>query len=288
MKHSAILLALAIFAATFAARADESPLYTTEAFAFSVSEVGADVPISITATGAKSLICLLGESVSMTTPDGATSTLPAVGGACSWTPTSGGTWSFSNSVEGDAVLTVRYSLFPGTQGDGTIADPVKLVDDDELVDLFASGIVAEGSAFTLRGPHGVGSLAMPSGYAADGAADGVWRLVVASGGLIYGSLPTVGIVDSVKPGPNRTVRDVRRIPPFAYTGDGWCGDPSAASTLTFVSPRGVTTKTEDCVGTGALACELPSEAGVWTVTLAYGGETLVSQLRQGGFILMVW
>ena len=286
MRHSAVIVAIGLSAVTFMARADESPIYTTGAFGFSVSEITGG-SISIRTSGAKSLACLLGENVVMTAPDGATSTLPAVDGACSWTPTAGGTWSFSNSAEGDAVLTVRYSLFPGTQGEGTVSDPVKLVDDDELADLLAGGIVAEGSAFTLRGPNGIGSLAIPSGYAADGAADGIWRLVAASGGLLYGSLPASCIVDSAKPGPDRTVRDPKHTPPFAYTGDGWCGDPSAVSTLTFVSPGGVTTKEENCVGTGALAYELPRGIGVWTVTLACDGETLVCHLNRSGGLSII-
>lgn len=287
MKHTAIFATLGLLsAAAFVAHADETPLYTTTAFAFSVSEITGD-PVSVTSLDAKSLSCLLGESVSSTAPDGAVAVLPAVDGVCVWTPTAGGTWTFCNSAEGDAVLTVRYSLFPGTQGEGTVSDPVKLVDDDELADLFAGGIVAEGSAFTLRGPNGIGSLAIPSGYAADGAAEGIWRLVAASGGLLYGSLPASCIVDSAKPGPDRTVRDPKHTPPFAYTGDGWCGDPSAVSTLTFVSPGGVTTKEENCVGTGALAYELPRGIGVWTVTLACDGETLVCHLNRSGGLSII-
>ena len=289
MKHTSIFATIGIlFASTFASQADELPLYTTGSFAFTVSEITGDA-IAVKTSGAKVLTCLLGESVSMTAPDGATSTIPAVDGVCSWTPSAGGTWAFSNSVEGDAVFTVRYSLFPGTQGTGTVSDPVKLVDDDELTDLFTGGVMAEGSAFTLCGAHGIGSLAIPSGYAADGAADGVWRLVAASGGLLYGSLPAVGIVDSTKPGPNRSVRDPKLMPPFAYSGDGWAGSDTAASTLTFRSPAGVAADEVALNGWGTFAYQL-SEVGKWSVTLEMeDGTMLTSDINcLSGLTIIFW
>lgn len=279
MKHTAIFATLGLLsAAAFVAHADETPLYTTTAFGFSVSEI-TGVPVSVTSLDAKSLSCLVGESVSSTAPDGTVAALAAVDGVCTWTPTAGGTWTFCNSLEGDAVFTVRYSLFPGTQGTGTVADPFKIVDDTELADMFAGGVLSEGGAFSLRGPYGIGSLAIPAGYAVDGAGDGVYRLVAASGGFLYGSLPSVCIVDSAKPGPNRSVKDASHMPPFAYSGDGWLGSDTAASTLSFLSPSGTSATEGPFEGWGTFGYALPKR-GVWTVTLTMAdGTTLESEIK---------
>ena len=288
MKHSAILAVLGLLSsATIVAQADESPLFTTDSFAFSVFEVSGDA-VAITSTDQMSLSCLLGESVTMTAPDGMVTALSAVDDACVWTPTVGGMWTASNSLEGEALLTVRYSLFPGSQGAGTVADPIKIVDNDEVLDLFNGGGMSADDAFSLCGPYGVGTLELPAGYAADGAAEGVYRLVAASGGLLYGSLPVVCLVDSAKPGPNRSVRNAALMPPFAYSGDGWLGSDTATATLEFYAPNGVVAKEDTMTGCGVYEYAFPQH-GSWTVVLSMDdGTELVSNINfMNGFVVIM-
>ena len=68
------------------------------------------------------------------------------------------------------------------------------------------------------------------------------------------------------------------LPPFAYSGDGWCGSETAAATLTFRSPDGVVANEQEFAGWGTLDYRLPN-GGTWTVTLTMAdGSTLVSRI----------
>ena len=62
----------------------------------------------------------------------------------------GGLWTATNSKQGSETFTMRYSYY-GTQGAGTTADPAKLVDGDELVDLADAGTAGDGYVFMLIG-----------------------------------------------------------------------------------------------------------------------------------------
>ena len=100
---------------------------------------------------------------------------------------------------------------------------------------------------------------------------------------------TLATRDALKPyaldtqgnGPNRTVRGRKKMLPVAYTGDNWLRNPSAASTLTFTSPSAVDMVCTNLTGTGAFSY-VPTEPGVWRVTLASSIGTQVADINVFG------
>ena len=76
-------------------------------------------------------------------------------------------------------------------------------------------------------------------------------------------------------------------PPVAYSGDDWLGNPSAASTLGFVSPSGDGTNM-NLVGCGAQQFTF-NKAGQWMVRLTAGGKVREAEVTiiKGGFGLSI-
>jgi hypothetical protein len=267
-------LELALLALAGTVRADGTPLATTSAdVAYSLDTV---FPVAVK-TAADSPISLWrqsGDEVTAIAPDGTVTTVFSD----SWAPTAGGLWTLSRTRQGlgqdTALVTARHGLF-GTQGAGTSASPAKLVDADELTDFDSAGLVSNGYTFELDGADGLlGSLRTPAGYRIEEIGGGLWKLATAVGDCLYEWGGIAYFLDS-RADQNRTAR-THDILPIAYTGDNWSLRAPAASTLTLVSPSGVTS-VRNLAGTGVEPMRL-REPGLWQVTLAYAGTTLASEI----------
>ena len=259
-------------------RADGDPDFltaTVEDAVFDLDTMGS--PRVLTVADAIALTYRAGESVSALPPDSASaSTLvesAASVGTFGWSPTAGGLWTLENSVSGVATFYVRYSLFP-SGGTGTAANPARIVDDAELDDMVATGKATAGFTFVLYGTATIDALTLPAGYALTALGDGIYRLDTLTDDKLYGGMPEMFALDTARSGPDRNAIKGDTLS-VAYSGDGWVGTASAASTLTFTSPSGAAV-THSCMGTGAVPFQ-PGEEGVWTVTLT-SGETLLSAL----------
>ena len=185
-------------------------------------------------------------------------------GVSAWTPSCGGKWVLTNSVEGVAVFYVRHSLFPGKWGAGTEADPVEIIDNDEIVEMVESGAAAEGFVFSLGGLGFIGSLMLPADTVLEEIANGTYRIVSADSGFLFKSRPKPFVIDTFRPGPNRRWR-FGEMMSLAYTGDNWIGAHDASSVLELVSPSGTKSQME-FAGTGVYEF-CPQERGVWELKL---------------------
>ena len=246
------------------------------------------VPRAMTTSGSISLPCASGATVAVTSPAGKSSTLAAGTGAYTWTPDEGGFWTLSNSKEGTTTFTVRYSNFPGTEGAGTEASPLKVVDEEELVDLVAAGRVGNGTVFTLCGGDNLLSrLERPEGYGIVAKADGNFALDSSDPRLVAGISSSEFVLDLENEGPNRRGNRRDLWPDIAYTGDGWAFAADAASTLTLTPPEESPVATAK-TGTGAVPF-IPHKSGTWTVTLAYGSTVLTGEIKvcDSGMYIMV-
>ena len=193
-------------------------------------------------------------------------------GEYGWTPSSGGVWTLTNSVEGVAKFLVRYSLFPETQGVGTVDDPARIVDDGEIPERIGAGSIAYGYVVLLGGEASAASLELPAGWSLQGVTNNTYRLVAASGDMLYESAWVPFMVDSRGAGPNRRCKHGKKKE-VAYSGDKWIGKDSARSTLTISAPSGAMVE-ESLSGTG-LYDFLPMESGPYTVTLATDSTNMV-------------
>lgn len=217
------------------------------------------------AAGAVSLPYAEGATLTATAPDGTPSTLVSAAvsdGTYSWTGAAGGVWTLANSLEGETTFTVRYSA--ATRGAGTVADPAKIMDEDEIVDIGAGA----GYVFTpCGGDWLLAALELPAGCALTALDGNCYRLDSSADGYAYGTVGVDFQLDTVQEGPDRIVRH-GAVLPFAYSGDDWAGSTTAESTLTFTAPAGIDSPDPvACAGHGAYAAPFRFKAGVWTVTL---------------------
>ena len=283
IRHFACAVVLAGLSSLLA---DDAALAVSTNFAFSVDTCGETVFVK--SLDAVALPYRVAQKVTATGEDSATtSTLveSAAGtGEYAWTPSAGGYWTLTNSVEGAATFLVRYSLFPESQGAGTADDPAKIVDDDEIPELIDAGSVSYGYVFSLGGAAKVGALNLPSGWALQGVASGTYRLVAASAGVLYEGAGLPFMVDSRRSGPDRRWRIGAGVG-VAYSGDNWIGDCAAQSALTIVAPSGATT--EMALSGTDLYEFIPDEQGVYELTLATGSTNMVSHVTvaPGGFLI---
>jgi len=271
------LIGIALATGVSTLSADVASLAVSTNFAFSVDTCGGTAIVK--SLDAVSLPYGVAQKVTATEEDAATtSTLveSAEGmGEYAWTPSAGGYWTLTNSVEGVAKFLVRYSLFPESHGAGTADDPARIVDDDEIPELIDAGSVSYGYVFSLGGEAKMGALDLPSGWALQGVASGTYRIVAASGDMLYEGAGMPFAVDSLRPGPDRTWYR-RKLAEVAYTGDNWIGVPSAESTLTVVTPSDAASA-EPLSGTGTYSF-CPMEKGVYTLTLATASTNLVGKV----------
>jgi hypothetical protein len=87
-------------------------------------------------------------------------------------------------------------------------------------------------------------------------------------------------------GPDRRGQS-RTFPCVAYSGDHWCRNAGADSTLTFFAPNGQST-VFDLSGTGVQPFRF-NQTGIWTVRLAMADDTTLEAeiVASAGFILFV-
>ena len=96
------------------------------------------------------------------------------------------------------------------------------------------------------------------------------------------------MADTIEDGPDRTVKRRCEMLPVAYSGDGWIGDVTKTSTLTFTPPvgSGLSPAVFDLAGQGAQSFTI-NTCGEWTVLLTFAdGATLSSRINYwNGFVL---
>ena len=271
------LFCAAMLAGASTLYADVAPLAVSTNIAFSVDTCGGSVPVK--SLDAVALPYGFAQKVTATGEDSATtSTLveSAAGtGEYAWTPSAGGVWTLTNSVEGVARFLVRYSLFPETQGVGTVDDPARIVDDGEIPERIDAGSISYGYVVLLDGEASAASLELPTGWSLQGVADNTYRLIAASGGMLYESVGVPFMVDSRGAGPNRRWPLGKSVE-VAYSGDNWIGGLDARSTLAITTPSGNTVELP-LSGTG-LHGFTPAERGVYTLTMATDDASVVSRV----------
>ena len=271
------LIGIALAAGTSALFAEDAAIAVAPDFAFSVDTCGETAIVK--SLDEVKLPYGFAQRVTAAGEDSAT-TVTLIesaedSGEYGWIPSSGGVWTLTNSVEGVAKFLVRYSLFPEAQGAGTDDDPAKIVDDDEIPERIAAGSISYGYVVWLGGEASAASLELPAGWSLRGVADNTYRLVAASGGMLYESAAAPFMVDSRGTGPNRRW-PVGKSVEVAYSGDNWIGGPDAQSTLAITAPSGDTTELP-LSGTGLYGFT-PAERGVYTLTLATDGASIVSKV----------
>ena len=271
------LIGIALAAGASALLAEDAAIAVAPDFAFSIDTCGGTALVKsldevklpygvaqkVTATGEDS-------ATTVTLVESAAST-----GEYAWTPSAGGVWTLTNSVEGVARFLVRYSLFPETQGAGTVDDPAKIVDDGEIPERIGAGSISYGYVVLLGGEASAASLELPVGWSLQGVANSTYRLVAASGDMLYESAGVPFMVDSRGVGPNRRWKIGKSVE-VAYSGDNWIGGMDAPSTLAITTPSGGTTEFP-LSGTG-LHGFIPAERGVYTLTLATDWASIVSRV----------
>ncbi len=268
------LIGIALAAGASALLAEDAAIAVAPDFAFSIDTCGGTALVK--SLDEVKLPYGVAQKVTATGEDSATTVTlveSAAGtGEYAWTPSAGGVWTLTNSVEGVARFLVRYSLFPETRGAGTVDDPAKIVDDGEIPELIDAGSISYGYVFSLVGEASASSLELPAGWSLQGVANRTYRLVAASGDILYESSGVPFVVDSRGAGPNRRCKYGKKME-IAYSGDKWIGGDSARSTLTISAPSGAMVE-ESLSGTG-LYDFLPMESGFYTVTLATDSTNMV-------------
>ena len=277
---------LCIASAVATATANAATLLTSSAaLPYRMDTTGPEYAIATEAerTSLWPLTYRAGESVTATAPDGTATSLvtdAASGGTLSWTPTAGGgAWTLANDGEGEAAFRVWHSIYGLPSDAGTTATPAKVVDAGDFdATLALAGGARSGFTFELDGISSVDSFSCPSGYAFAPQGGGVYQLMAAGPNLLCLSAASKFPMDTVKPGPDRKLKEKGDALPFAYSGDAWARtNATATSSLTFSPQTGAAT-TMDCVGTGVAEYALP-HGGTWFVTLdSASGETLVSRI----------
>jgi hypothetical protein len=188
----------------------------------------------------------------------------AKAGYVDWTPSSGGVWELCNAQDGTARFTVRYSLFGNVgQGDGTAANPVKIVDCTEVKDLAEND--SDGFAFVLLNGEGWSAdMELPAGFSVSDIGDGKYMLEVSSDDKVYSSLSKRSVLYTDGAGPNRQMR-IRETRHVSYSGDNWLSSGQAGSVVAMVSPSGTSDERQH-TGTG-FDIFAPTEKGRWNMTL---------------------
>ena len=210
----------------------------------------------------------VGETVTVTSPDGTATTLVSdavASGTATLALGSGGCWTLARTGQGmlhdTSEITVRYSLY-GSAGNGTEADPLKVVDTEEIAEI--DGLTAtNGLCIALRGADGLdlAPLALGSGLSLTGLGDGVWRIDAAEDGKATSSAAVVYLADT-HPSP-RAVKTAAEL--GEITGGTWTATRRAGETVTLVFPGGSRT-TIVAANSDAAGVVLPLNAGgAWTV-----------------------
>ena len=255
-------------ACAFALHAEDAPVAVSEVFSASLDtlEYGAhsvkslESPVEIYGfKGAAIVAKNLDSGVTETVVADA-----AKAGYVDWKPSSGGVWELCNAQDGTARFTVRYSLFGNVgQGDGSVSNPVKIVDNAEVKDIAETD--PDGFAFVLLG-GGMWSadMELPKGFSVSDIGDGKYMLEVSSDDKVYSSLSKRSVLYTDGAGPNRQMR-IRETRHVSYSGDNWLGSGQAGSVVAMVSPSGTSDERQH-TGTG-FDIFAPTEKGRWNMTL---------------------
>ena len=259
-----------------------TPLATSDVYADVKLDTRTVRPIKTAEALSQKLSRAEGDEVTAQKPSGGSVTVNGT----EWMASEGGVWTLVSRREGEAVWTVRYGLF-GVRGAGTAAEPAKIVDDEELVDLVQDQTAASGYVFTLRGiPTLLDTLVVPTGYLlTPSGADGYEMRVSQS--ALYASAAVTSFFDTELPGPDRRAY-VKESVPVAYSGDWWrLPTATGASTLTITPPSG-TAQTTSLTGTGTEPFT-GEKVGRWKLSLTVGSETVDAwvTLRGKGFQVFI-
>ena len=223
-----------------------------------------------------------GETVTVSAPDGAVTTLvsdAATAGTATLALGSAGCWTLTRTGQGmlhdTAEITVRYALY-GSAGTGTEADPLKVVDAEEIAAIDGE-TATSGLHIALRGADGLdlATLALGSGLSLTGLGDGVWRIDAAADGKAATSAATLYLADT-RPSPRavKTAAEQGEI-----TGGTWKATRRADESVTLVSPGGTRT-TLMAANSAATSAALPLNAGgVWTVENSAQGTAIFTVRR---------
>ena len=207
-----------------------------------------------------------GDSLTVTAPDGTTSTTTKIADSMESLPiNAGGLWTFSNPRQkGTVSFTVRHSIY-GTLGDGTEVSPAKLMDSEELSDLIENGVAGDGYFFRLDSDSLIAALQLPSGYCLTESANGLFRMNESEDGCRYVCAGVGYPIDAKLSGSRRRIYQ-QDVLPVAYSGDSWRRDPAKTSTLTIVDPDGVENDPYELAGTGVKSIPF-NKLGVWRLRL---------------------
>ena len=194
--------------------------------------------------------------------------------------------------------------------DSTGESPVVVSSQEGLAALMPLGW-SKGDDVVALAPDGIAHPIVSSASAAGSAsvaqyvdAGGVWLLsnptygtvklgvawsVFGDGGTLAESAAAPFVADTVLDGPNRR-NAMQPIPPITYSGDGWSGDGTAASSLTVAPPAGKGSPTvfAGLAGDGAQPFAF-NRSGLWSVTLTMADGTMREALISviGGFGMVI-
>jgi hypothetical protein len=207
-----------------------------------------------------------GDSLTVTAPDGTSSTTTKIADSMESLPiNAGGLWTFSNDRQkGTVSFTVRHSIY-GTLGDGSEISPAKLMDSEELADLVVGGIAGDGYFFSLDSDSLIASLQLPGGYCLTELPNGLFRMNESEDGCRYVCADVGYPIDAKQSGSGRRIYQ-QDVLPVAYSGDSWRRDPVKTSTLTIVDPDGVENDPYELAGTGVKSIPF-NKLGVWRLRL---------------------
>ena len=216
-----------------------------------------------------------GETVTLAAPDGTATTLAsdaATAGTATLALGAGGCWTLARTGQGmlhdTAEITVRYSLY-GSSGSGTEADPLKVVDADEIAEIDGE-TATNGLYIALRGADGLdlATLVLGSGLSLTGLGDGVWRIDAAADGKAATSAATVYLADT-RPSP----RAVKTAAEQAELANGtWAVTRRDGETVSLISPSG------NSIALTSPALNL-NAGGVWTVENSVQGVSTFTVRR---------
>ena len=202
-----------------------------------------------------------GETVTVSAPDGTVTTLvsgAATAGTATLALEAAGCWTLTRTGQGmlydSAEITVRYSLY-GSAGSGTEADPLKVVDAEEIAEIDGE-TATSGLHIALRGADDLdlASLMLGSGLSLTGLGDGVWRIDASADGKAATSAMTLYLADT-RPSP----RAVKTAAEQAELANGtWAVTRRDGETVSLISPSGNSTALT------SPALDL-NAGGMWTV-----------------------
>ena len=252
------------------ARADETPLAESAAITYAADTrpspraVKTAAELAELVNGTWAVTRRDGETVSLTSPSGTSSAL--TGSALNLN--AGGVWTVTNSKQGTATFTVRYSLY-GSAGSGTEADPLKVVDAEEIAEIDGETLTS-GVHIALCGADGLdlATLVLGSGLSLTELGGGVWRIDAAVDGLVSASASATYLADT-HPSP----RAVKTAAEQAELANGtWAVTRRDGETVSLTSPSG----TSSVLAGSALTL---NAGGVWTVANSKQGAATFTVRR---------